>query len=164
MNWEIAKLAALLALSGLGANQLFAQKAAHEASNPQRHFAFYKEATSFDLAHKDLTTCASLARDVISFNEMLGGSGGLLAGAIEGLMASKDRKDMRAALMRRCMFLHGYDRYAMAAAEWLNVVGPGDMAVSPVKSENGNGLNVGALKSFAEIASGRKPQGERLDP
>lgn len=123
--------------------------------NPKYHFYFHRTDSTSDTALADLTQCAELAKPVISINDILSNNMGLLG----NFMASTDRRVMRAAVMRRCMHLHGYARYAMPKSKWSEIVGDGDMAID--KSGEINSL---ALKIFAELAAGPVPQDQRMDP
>lgn len=124
-------------------------------NDPRRHFFFHRPAIDRDSALKDLTHCATQAREVLSLNDLISNNTGLLGGA----MASKDRRDMRAAIMRRCMSLYGYARYPLSKAEWEAIVDEGDIAVAKDGSLNGS-----ALARFSEMAVGPAPQAARMDP
>ena len=147
-------LMTLTLLQGLSPNLAFAQSTSVAPMNPRRHFMFHAPGVSQDRALTDYRFCAEQALPALSLNDVLNNNTGILG----NLMAGKDRRDMRAAIMRRCMHAHGYDRYAMAPAAWEAIVGKGDMAVID------NGLNEAALFKFAALAASARPVEERLNP
>jgi len=122
--------------------------------DPRRHFYFHSGVSkSLELVKADYRFCADQARPVLSFNDKISNNTGLLG----NFMASKDRRNMRAAIMRRCMFFKGYKRYSLPQSEWAEIVGEGDMAI--LKTGD---INDGAIANFAALAILPEPKGEEL--
>ena len=122
--------------------------------NPRRHFYFHiGDAKPVEAVKDDYRFCAGQARPVLSFNDKINNNTGLLG----GFMASKDRRDMRAAIMRRCMAFKGYTRHALSEAKWREIVGEGDMAILP----DGE-INEAAITTLAQMAVVEEPEGEEM--
>lgn len=150
----VTALAALPLLHGISVSPAFAQSAPAPSTNPMRHFMFHASGVSEETALADYRFCAEQALPVLSLNDMIGNNKGILG----NYMGGKDRRDMRAAVMRRCMHTQGYDRYAMKPDAWDAIVGKGDMAVVD------DGVNEPALRKFAALAASARPSEERLAP
>jgi|GEM_PF-5937619 hypothetical protein len=150
----VIALTVLPLLPGFSVSPAFAQSTQAPSINPMRHFMFHAPGASEETALADYRFCAEQALPVLSLNDMIGNNKGILG----NYMGGKDRRDMRAAVMRRCMHAHGYDRYAMKPDAWDAIVGKGDMAVVD------DGLNEPALQKFAALAASARPGEERLAP
>ncbi len=125
-----------------------------EDFDPRRHFYFHiGSSKSLDQVKEDYRVCSMQARPVLSFNDKINNNTGLLG----GFMASKDRRNMRAAIMRRCMAFKGYKRFAMSEASWREIVGEGDMAIL-----NDGAINEAAHETLAAMAIAPDGEGKEL--
>ena len=128
-----------------------------EGDDPGKFFVFHLPDVPVLTARADLNHCVDMAKDILSMQDRTGNSNGLLGALIGGRMASIDRLRMRNAVLRKCMGLQGYDRYAMPQAAWKAMVNDGDMVL-----DNQDAVSTTVIARLSKIAAGPQPTGERL--
>ncbi len=130
-----------------------------ENDDPAKFFLFHMAGITPDIARADLTYCIDQTKDILSQRDRMGSGGGLLGSLINGHMANIDSRRMRNASMRKCMNLHGYNRYKVPQLEWKAMVNDGDIVLSKQ-----GGVDPDVIDRMAAFAAGTLPAGERLDP
>ncbi|MEG3149858.1 hypothetical protein U1769_08160 [Sphingomonas sp. ZT3P38] len=156
-------------LSRIAMPDLAFAEAPADIATYDKYFFFHRENTSFDEAYADIKECDALASgiryygggyDVDIGQYGLGGAigealGNILADAIWG---SAERRKIRRANLRNCMFYKEYQRYGMSEQRW-----------KAFNFEEGNGRKKDderevALLQQAKVAAGPKPQYKVLEP
>lgn len=149
----------LLAVSGFadsGVAQTATSSAGAVVSDPAKFFLFSAGDQSADQFRGDLIYCIDQAKPVLSDRDREP-SMGLLGALINGRMANIDRFRMRNAVMRKCMGMLGYSRYAVSEIEWKRIVKDGDIVVND-KGE----VDPAVVENMVAFATGPKPDGKVL--
>lgn len=141
-------------LAGLSSTCL-AQTVAPPDEDPSKFFLFHAQGISADTARADFSYCIDQVKGITSYRERIGYGGGLLGGR----MAEIDRLRMRNAGMRKCMHLHGYDRYQVPQTEWRRIVNEGDIVL-----DNKGQIDPDVIKRMAQFAAGPQPAARKLAP
>lgn len=140
----------------------------------EKYFYFHRADTAFDQAFGDIVECDALSSGVSYYGGVDSGAMaasmaqyGLLAGAVGGaignLMAdaifgSAERRKQRRINMRNCMYYKGYDRYGLEKDLWQSFNFEEGLSKADPKEREAK------LLVQARVASGPKPQQERLEP
>lgn len=126
--------------------------------DPAKFFLFHKDGVAEDVARGDILYCVGQSVSVMSSRAKTQ-TGGLLAFIINDRLGDIDTLRMRNAAMRKCMGLHGYQRYAIPEVEWNVFVDHGDIVVA-----NDGKASAQVIDRMAAYASGPKPEAEVLAP
>lgn len=145
-NWSIIVLTLFLAAPLAGA------KESEKQDDPAKFFLFHKEGVTEDGARGDILYCVGQSVSVMSSRAKMQGVG-LLGFIINDRLGDIDTLRMRNAAMRKCMGLHGYQRYAIPEVEWKVFVNHGDIVVA-----NDGKASAQVIDRMAVYASGPKPQ------
>lgn len=129
-----------------------ASQAVDPGVDRSKFFMFYAAGIAPDVARADLSYCLALSgrtgappRTGYDPTTSMGLIGALVGAAVHSVQDSALQRRGRDASMRNCMRLHGYDRYAMAEADWNTMMqGPG------------------ATDRMLAYMTGSQPQTERL--
>jgi hypothetical protein len=136
-----------------------AEDSVKSEDDPAKFFLFHLPGVTADQARGDLVFCIGQARPVLSMRDRTGGTGGLLGAMINGRMAEIDRFRMRNAVMRKCMGMMGYDRYAVPQDTWNRIVNEGNIVI-----DNDGLVDTEVVERMVAFASGPAPVFEKVDP
>lgn len=128
-----------------------------KSDDPSKFFLFHHDDVSEDVARGDYLYCIKIARTALSPRAKTQ-SIGLLEGLINGRFADVDSFRMRNAVMRKCMALHGYRRYAVAENFWNAIVKGGDIVIG-----NDGKVDPQVVDALSAFASGTKPETGMID-
>ena len=155
MNIKISLVAWIISSFASLSSVCLAQTAAPPDEDPSKFFLFHAQGISAATARADYSYCIDQVKGISSFRERIGYGGGLLGGRL----AEIDRFRMRNAGMRKCMHLHGYDRYQVPQIEWKRVVNEGDIVL-----DNKGQTDPNVIERMAQFAAGPQPATRKLAP